>query len=651
MSSGIATPADLKSTSGGFFDPTIGSVDLQKRIQPNLYFRNEEGRPATYPKAINTPDVTKIGDPNNNAGFNHFMMQVAEHFDPFIQKKTLAQPRFWHDRVPRGSYTLFQGTNPKTFIYRGGLTTYAGLSKWDPIQTDVVKNGPDPCGVPGFSTYTYAWETLQYDGYRTAWGSDPICVDALKYQDQAQTQLAWILETGAEFGVAIQEVWNRDTYIRHSVLHDRSFLMSKEYAGAGSARYVYDPFVKFAAKASDGDGKPLPGSGGTEGVADIEYISEPFIVFDASVEVEPLNFDTLERVGFELSQEAAEHAVGHGPDGPTFGLMAATDDMEKYFRGNEEYRKYWIEAQPQALIDGYGLRMKTFRGWAIVPDGNQLRFKVVRYISSYSAEEAVKYGYVGFKEFANKEVFIAQYVPPRVEGRQGINGSRVPAVNPDYYTAELAIAPVFMNNIITNLFVPQVTSLGSGTSFGAVPGLNGQWSWLNIVDRETNPFGKIGNFYGMFEIFQRPEPSVFYALSFLYRRCMQSLRSRCPAENPNVNMDIVDEKDGSTDITKVVRGVTVAPEAVNAANKAGAALVTFGIATDLVGLSIGAAVTVKLGDKSVAGAYVTRKTNSNLVEVALPIDSKSKVSYAAGGGLTIDTVAITEKTTGTITLA
>ena len=212
------------------------------------------------------------------------------------------------------------------------------------------------------------------------------------------------------------------------------------------------------------------------------------------------------------------------------------------------------------------------------------------------------------------------------------------------------IAITIMNNIITNLFVPQVTSLGSGTSFGAVPGLNGQWSWLNIVDRETNPFGKIGNFYGMFEIFQRPEPSVFYALSFLYRRCMQSLRSRCPAENPHVNMDIVDDKEGDTEITKVVRGMAVAAEAVEAANKAGAALVTLGIATDLVGLSIGAAVEVTLEGTTVKGAYVTRKTNSNLVEVALPI--AGAVKYAAGGALQVaDGKTVTAKSTGTIKLA
>lgn len=604
------------------FNPTVTDEAFSTRIAPNVYDKNKAGRPYTTTTLVANTDYREIHDTTpNNGGFNHFMMQMAEHFDPFIQKKTLMQPRFWHDRIPRGSYPLFQGHNPKTFIYRGGLTTYAGLDKWEPIETDVTTTY-DPCGLPGYSTYKYAWEALQYDGHRTAWGSDPICVDALKYQDQAQTQLAWILETGAEFGVAIQEVWNRDTYIRHSVLHNRSFVMSKEYAGAGSARYVYDPFVKFVAAADKGDGK-----------ANKDVIDKPFIVFSADVEPEPLNFDVLERVSFELSQEAAEHAVGNGPDGPTFALMAASDDMEKYFRGNEEYRKYWIEAKPEALISGYDLRMKTFRGWAIVPDGNQLRFRVVRYIPSYTSTIAADYGNVGLSVLEDSPVFIAEYVPPRIEGRQGINGTRVPAVNPEYFTAELAIAPVFMNNIITNLFVPQVTTLGSGTHFGAVPGLNGNWGWLNIVDRDTNPLGKTGNFYGLFEIFQRPEPSVFYALSFLYRRCAQSIRSRCPAENPNVNPDISSTSGTSTTVKAVKAGASVAAADVSAANARGAALVTLGIEEDLVGLTVGSAVTLKLNGVTLTGVYVTRKTNSGLVEVAIPVSATGTVKFDGDSGI------------------
>ena len=175
------------------FNPTISDTTLAARVTANIYDKNKAGRPMTDVGPVVRPDNTLISENvANNGGFNHFFMQVAEHFDPFIQKKTLAQPRFWHDRIPRGQFTLFQGTDPKTFIYRGGLTTYGGLSQWEKIVPDVTTDN-DPCAVPKFSTYTYAWETLQFEGYKTAWGSDPICVDALKFQDQVQQQLAWIL--------------------------------------------------------------------------------------------------------------------------------------------------------------------------------------------------------------------------------------------------------------------------------------------------------------------------------------------------------------------------------------------------------------------------------------------------------------------------
>lgn len=597
------------------FNPTLLDQNFAASLAPNVVDLNPMARPADYNSIAPIPDHTKIGAAEKNSGgYNHFFMQFAEHFDPFIQKKTLANPRFWHDRIPRGSYPLFQGTNPKTFIYRGGLSTYAGLDKWDKIDPNPSATN-NPCDVPKFSTYSYAWEALQYDGHRTGWGSDPICVDALKYQDQIQTQLAWILESGAEFGVSIQEVWNRDTYIRHSVLHNRSFIMSKEYTGEGSARYVYDPFVKF-------------GDTGADGVANKTFVDKAFIVLDASTEVEPLNFDCLERVGYELAGECPEQAVGRSADGcPTFALMAAADDMEKYFRGNEEYRKYWIEAKPEALIDQYGLRMKTFRGWAIVNDQNQLRFKVKRFITSYTTAEALNYGNVGVDVFLNKPVFIAEYVAPRVEGRMGINGSRVPKVNPEYYTAELAIAPVFMNNIITNLFVPQVTSLGAGTKFGAVPGHNGQWGWMNIIDKESNPLGKYGNFYGMFEIFQRPEATVFYATSFLYRRCAQALRSVCPADNPEVNRDLV-AGDTEAGVTKILAGATLAAAAATAANASKVAQLTLGIENDLPGMSVGAAVTMTINGTALTGCYVVNKTNSCQVTVAVPVTDT--VKYVEG---------------------
>lgn len=585
----------------------------------NIVDVNPAGRPMINVGPVVIPDNTKLDTDPKNAGFNHFFMKYAEHFDPFIQQKTLKTPRFWHDRIPRGQFPLFQGTEHKTTIYRGGLTTYAGLHNWETINPNVTPEN-NPCELPPFSTYTYAWDSLSYSGRRTAWGSDPICVDSLKYFDQITTQLAWILETGAEFGVAIQEVWNRDTYIHHSVVQGRSYLMSKEYNGPSSARYVYDPFVKF-------------GTTGSDGVANTAFVDKPFIVFSDEVDVEPINFDALAMAQFELSGSVPESAVGQGPDGPMFALLTAADDLENYFRGNEEQRRYWIESKPETLIDGYGLRLRSYRNWAIQTDQNQLRFKVKRHIASYTSAEAANYGNVGLKEFENKGVFIAEFVPPQIEGRLGLNGSRIPEVNPEYFKAELAICVVFMNNIVTNLFVPSLESLGSGTSFGATPGLNGNWQWVNVLDRATNPFGKYGNFYGVFEIFQRPEPSVIYATSFLYRRCTASIRSLCPVENPRVNPDLVDVMATETPITRIMGGTTVDAAAVTAANNAKVAVVTVATAKDIRGVTVGTPVTVTLAGTELTDVYVVSVPNSG--QMALAIAIAGDVKYNASGVLEV----------------
>jgi hypothetical protein len=91
-----------------------------------------------------------------------------------------------------------------------------------------------------------------------------------------------------------------------------------------------------------------------------------------------------------------------------------------------------------------------------------------------------------------------------------------------------------MNHVYTNEFVGDVSTLGHGTYFGVVKGLNGQWAWYNIQS-EKNPDNKIGNFKGVFEIVPKPEARAVYATSFVYRRCAQPLKSLCPAENANIN--------------------------------------------------------------------------------------------------------------------
>jgi hypothetical protein len=455
--------------------------------------------------------------------YNQMMMTVAENFDPFMQKQEAEDPHWWINRIPRRAYKLFNGVVQQTNVYRGGLSVYSGLGDWQDMQSDPTK--ADMCAPLPFKTYQYAWETRAWTGKKTAWGSDPICLDIFKFTPHAIEQLGWILDTGVKFGTAIQNVWNRDMFIYHSVMAGRSYVMSSEYRGTSSSRYIYEPFCKVGQS--------------TAGALSATAVDKPFIVIDATNDVEPVNFESLQLLRRELERVCPDGAVGSIAGGRMYALGISADDLDKYIRGNEEERKNYMEGNPAALIRGYDISPTTFRKWLITEDGDQLRFKFKAYIPKYTLTEAAKYGYVGAKEFgstdsAGKPVFIAEAVDPMRNGKPGINGTPIPEANPEYDLAELAIAPVFMNHVYTNEFVGDVSTLGHGTYFGVVKGLNGQWGWYNIQS-EKNPDMKIGNFKGIFEIVPKPEARAVYATSFVYRRCAQPLKSLCPAENKNIN--------------------------------------------------------------------------------------------------------------------
>lgn len=541
--SGAASVGDLYSTftSKKPVTTSLSPYDIRDSLKINIHDpAGDASRPNVGiqgPWA--NPHETNFGGQTFNEGsgsyykYNQMLMTFAQNFDVFTQRKEIESPHWWFSRIPRGAFKLFNGVVNETRIYRGGLSTYAGLSQWEDIDPYPDGNH-DPCAPLKYDTYNYGWETLAWKGKKAGWGSDPICLDTLKFVNQAIEQLGWILDTGVKYGIDMQEVWNRDMFIYQTVMAGHSYLMTSEFDGVGSPlapRFVYQPFCKF-------------GNSGADGTANKTYVDKPFIVFDASVPLEPINFDVLDQVREYLKTMCPEAAVGRIGTEPMFALAVSHDDVERYIRANEEERRYWIEANPQALIQHYGFAPTTFRRWAITNDGNQLRFKLKKYIANYTAsggtdtddgEHPISYGNVGKKEFEGKAVWIAEYVPPRIAGRTGVNGAGIPTANPEYYMAEIAIAPVFMNKIFTNLFVPSVNTLGSGTYFGPVTGLNGKWAWRNIVSWDKNPEGKIGNFYGTFEIVPKPDTCVFEACSFLYRRCTKAMPSICPEANTKIN--------------------------------------------------------------------------------------------------------------------
>jgi len=470
------------------------------------------------------PGVYTAPVPQAITGWNQWMMTKAEFFDPFIQKMLMASPRHWYNAIARGAKENFSGLTSETRIFRGGLGHYAGLDFFSEINP-VPSSTNNPCVRGAYNTGTISWDKMDWKGYQAYWGSDPICVDQWKYTPQAIEQLAWILQHGAQRGVDIQEVWNRDWLIRTSTVDadggaGRGYIMSTTYIGNTSpAKFYYDPLVQFG----DVAGKVRPSTG----------ITKPFIVFKQGTEVETLNFDVLGALKDELDVSCPDAAIGSDAGTPMFGLPVNKKDFENYIKGSPYEVANWRESRSEKLITGIS-GVKSHRDWALPWDGNQLRFKIKKVDPNYQSAD-----YAGVAAaLEDQAVIIAEYVAPMVAGRIGENGIAIPEYNPEYGTAEFAVAPIQLNKVFTNMFGSNVTSLGSDTYFGPMPGLNGKWGWMNIIDRATNPHGKIGNFEGEFQIFPRPEPRVVFSTSILYRRCVEGIKTRCPVDNASVNPDV-----------------------------------------------------------------------------------------------------------------
>lgn len=496
-------------------------------------------------------------------GFQTAIWASLESVDPLIEKKVMMLPRFWHDRIPRDVFELHNGLVKQRRFFRGSLYKTVGLDEWEAIDP-VPTLSNDPCRFPKHSSVDYAWDQLAWSGMRRAWGSHPICANAFRYIQDAAEQIAVELEAGMEQGVRIQETFNRDFYVLQSVNFGRSYVMSHLAYGQDEApRYFFDPFVKFAAH---GDAS----IGAANKTADASLVMgkdghpHAFVVIDASVEIEPVNWTSLDRIHEMLKLRCPDAAIGNEDGEPVFGLMINNDDVVKSVEANEHMYREWLEAKPQSLIDDYKLKFKSFRNWGIVSDPTQLRFKIVRSISSY---DPAPYGGVG-AELAGKEVFIAVAVEPQVadKKRKGINGGDIPVENIDYVNAELAIAPVFMNNVFTNEFETQgQVNLKNGMTFGAFPALNGQWGWIKGPQTEADPFQQTGKFYGLFLIHPRPEPRVYDTMSFIYRRCKESIRARCPVESPRYNPDAANVGKDAT----LKEAATKDGKAISGTNKVG----------------------------------------------------------------------------------
>ena len=100
-------------------------------------------------------------------------------------------------------------------------------------------------------------------------------------------------------------------------------------------------------------------------------------------------------------------------------------------------------------------------------------------------------------------------------------------INPDYLAAQFEDLYIFSPDVMTRQVPKPATSFGSGSSAKAIS-FNGEVVWLNIQNKNDNPFGDIGFFAARLYAAYKPR-KVQYGYVVRFLRCPNVSRTQCPA--------------------------------------------------------------------------------------------------------------------------
>ena len=96
-----------------------------------------------------------------------------------------------------------------------------------------------------------------------------------------------------------------------------------------------------------------------------------------------------------------------------------------------------------------------------------------------------------------------------------------------YTAAEFEDLYIFSPDVMTRQVPKPATSFGSGSSAKAIS-FNGEVVWLNIPDKELNPFSDIGFFAARLYAAWKPR-KVQYGYVVRFKRCPNVATTACPA--------------------------------------------------------------------------------------------------------------------------
>ena len=205
----------------------------------------------------------------------------------------------------------------------------------------------------------------------------------------------------------------------------------------------------------------------------------------------------LKRLYMKLIRDGAgSKAMGRENGAPVFMLICGAETSESLIRLNADIRQDFRYAKPNELLTPLGIE-RSYGGFYHSVDAYPPRFVVGTVTST-------------------NDSILRVYPFKRSTTTKGTSYD----INPRYETADYELSYIFHQDVMRSV-VPSPVNTANKMAFNP-QNYRGEFKWVNILDRQTNPDGNVGYFRGVCASGARP---IFpqYGYAILHKRSAISL--------------------------------------------------------------------------------------------------------------------------------
>jgi hypothetical protein len=348
----------------------------------------------------------------------------------------------------------YQGFNPYTQV----TSTLASFG--DPVDSASSSGNALPVALTGV---TFGQKLRQYSLEWASVDSPDISLEDLRFAVKRKEQLSNIMDVLTESTSLVWQDRYRNLYTRSVVIEGNNLVypgvgaINNPTSGTtttGDAKAVYNAVVNGSVSAVGGGvltPTALPQSQLTQGI--------------------------LKRLYMKLIRDGAgTNAMGRENGAPVFMLICGAETSENLIRLNADIRQDYRYAKPNELLTPLGIE-RSYGGFYHSIDPYPPRFAVA----------------------GTSPAYLFRVYPFR---KETTTKGTAYNINPAYETAAYEISYIFHQDVFRSV-VPSPISTNNKMAFNP-QNYRGEFKWVNILDRQSNPDGNVGYFRGVCASGARP---------------------------------------------------------------------------------------------------------------------------------------------------